>query len=62
MSITYVGVVVLVLQQLLPRIGVNIGDDPLTITISVLITIASALIGFYGRYRVGGITVFGTRL
>ncbi len=62
MSQTYIGIIVMVLSTLLPKLGLNLGSDELTTTATTLLTIAGALWAFWGRYRAGGITLFGMRI
>ncbi len=62
MSQTYLAVLVMVLAQILPKIGVNLGNDALTTTVSVLVTVGGALWALVRRYQAGGVTVFGSRV
>lgn len=61
MSQTYIGIIVSLLAVWLPNLGLEIGNDQLTSTISVLVQIVGALWAFWGRYRLGGVTVAGLR-
>jgi hypothetical protein len=61
MSQTYIGVIVMLLSVFLPKLGLNIGSDELTTTVSVLATTVGALWAFWGRYRLGGINAAGLR-
>lgn len=61
MSITYTGIIVTLLATFLPKLGIDVGTDQLTMTISTLATIGGALLALWGRYRLGGITVLGSR-
>lgn len=58
-SQTYVGIIVMLLSVLLPKIGVNLGSDELTAFISTLLVIGGGLYAFIGRYRAGGINRLG---
>ena len=60
-SQTYVGVIVSVLGSVFPKFGVSVGGEELTTTISVILTVLGGLWAFWGRYRKGGITLWGTR-
>ena len=60
-SATYAGIIVSILGSLLPKLGVSVGGDDLTTTVSVLVTVLGGLWAFWGRYRKGGITLWGTR-
>lgn len=61
-SQTYIAVLVMVLAQVLPKIGVDLGSDALTTTVSVLATIGAALWALVRRYQAGGITKLGQRV
>lgn len=62
MSQTYLAVLVMVLSNLLPKLGLSIGSADLTTTLSVLLTIGGALWALIRRYQVGGVTAFGSRV
>lgn len=61
-STTYTAVLVMVLAQVLPKIGVNVGNDELTTTVSVLASVVAGVWVLVQRYKAGGINVFGKRL
>lgn len=61
MSQTYLAVLVMVLSNLLPAIGVNVGNDALTTTLSVVLTIGAALWALVRRYQAGGVSTLGFR-
>lgn len=61
MSKTYIGIVVMLLSEFLPRFGVTIGTEDLTTTVTVIGIIVGALVAFIGRYNAGGIKWFGAR-
>lgn len=61
MSQTYLAVVVMLLAELLPNIGVSVGSDALTTTVSTIVAIGSAVWAMWARYRAGGITKLGFR-
>jgi hypothetical protein len=61
MSQTYIAVIVSVIGSVLPKLGVEIGSEALTTTLSVLVTIGGAIWAMVGRYRAGGITKLGFR-
>ncbi len=61
MSITISGILVMLLSVFMPKMGITIGNDALTTTISTLFTIGGAAWAWYGRYRLGGITAAGLR-
>lgn len=60
-SQTYASVIVIVLAQLLPKLGVEIGSDQLTTTITTILTIVGALWVLIRRHRAGDVTLFGRR-
>lgn len=61
MSVTYVGVLVLLLSSLAKSAGLQISNDALTNFILVGAQLVGALIALWGRYRAGGIKWFGGR-
>ena len=60
-SQTYVAVAVTLFAPLLPQLGLNIGNDELTTTITTLVAFAGAIWALIRRYQAGGVTVLGTR-
>lgn len=62
MSTTYIGIYVMVLSEVLPKLGITIGSEELTTFLSVLSTIGGALLSLYGRYRLGGVSTLGRRV
>lgn len=61
MSQTILGIIVMLASVLLPKIGLNIGSDQLTSTISTIVLIVAAAWAWYARHRLGGINVAGIR-
>lgn len=61
MSQTYLAVIVMVLSSLLPKIGVEVGSEALTTTLSVILTVGAALWAMIRRYQAGDITALGAR-
>ena len=61
MSSTYVGVIVLLLSTLLKHAGVELGDEQITAFVLTGGEVVGALVALYGRYRLGGVTIAGTR-
>lgn len=67
-SQTYTAVIVMVLAQVLPHLGISIGGDELTTAVSVLATIAGGIWALYRRwkdgqtYKAGAIHWSGRRL
>ena len=60
-SQTYVGIVVTLLGSFLPKLGVEVGSDELTTTLSVIITVIGGLWAFWGRYRKGDVAIVGVK-
>ncbi len=52
----------MVLANVLPKLGITLGNDELTTTVQVLATIGGGLWVLYQRYKAGGITIAGLRL
>jgi len=61
MSQTIVSVFVMLAAQLLPKVGVSIGSDDLTNTISTLVTVFAGLWVWFRRVQVGDVKMFGGR-
>lgn len=62
MSTTYIANIVAILVFVLPHFGITIAD-PNTLT-GIFTSVAGAIAAiwvFYGRYRAGGISIFGLR-
>lgn len=60
-STTYAGVIVSLLSTFLPKFGITVGSEELTVTISTIGQIVGSLVAFYGRYKAGGISVLGVK-
>lgn len=60
-SITYVGVIVMVLAEVAKLLGLNIGSAELTTTALTVLQFAGAVAAFFGRWRAGGLSVWGFR-
>lgn len=61
MSQTYISVIIMVLAQVLPHIGVTLGSDALTTTVTTLVTLGAAVWALIRRYQAGGINAAGIR-
>jgi hypothetical protein len=61
MSQIYTSALIAILAQVLPHIGVTIGNDELTGFISTGVTIVAALWVMIRRIKQGDISVFGGR-
>lgn len=62
MSQTYAGIIAMLLSQFLPYLGLEIGSEQLTATVSTLFLIGGALWAARGRYRLGGVNFAGLRV
>lgn len=60
-SLTYVGVIVMVLSEVLRWLGLEVGSEQLTTTVLTILQVLGAITAFFGRWRAGGITILGTR-
>ena len=60
-SQTYLAVIVTVLGAILPKLGVSIGSEELTTTVSVLVTLGGAICILVRRYKAGNINILGLR-
>jgi hypothetical protein len=61
MSQTIVAVLVNLLSIILPKLGLEIGSEALTTTITTLLAIGSGLFIYLRRYQVGDISIVGKR-
>lgn len=57
----YIAVIVNVLAFLLPKMGIIIGSDSLTTTVTTIATLASGIYLLYKRYTRGGVNLLGFR-
>ena len=61
-STTYVATIVSVLVFVLPLLGIEVIDEgTLAKTVSNIIGVISTLYIFYGRFKAGGISIFGLK-
>lgn len=61
MSTTIGSLIVMLLSQLLPSIGVEVGSEQLTQALSTIITVLVGIYLWYKRYKQGDITITGKR-
>ena len=61
MSTTFIAQIVQFLAWILPAIGITVGSDALTTTISTIALVGTGVWVFIGRWRAGGISIFGFR-
>jgi uncharacterized membrane protein len=60
-SQTYAAAVVVVLSQVLPLFGINVGSEALTTTIATILTVVGGLWVIVRRLQNGDIDAFGRR-
>lgn len=58
---SYVSAIILVLSQVLPFFGINVGSEALTTTIQTILAIGIGLFVMFRQLRTGRATVAGTR-
>lgn len=61
-SLTYIGVIVMVLAKLATLLGLQIGTADLTSMVTTVLMFAGAAVAFYGRWRKGDINILGVKL
>jgi hypothetical protein len=59
MSPTYLAGIVVVLSQVLPLIGINVGSEALTTMLATAFTIGAGLVVMYRRLMKGDVSIFG---
>jgi len=60
-SLTYIGVIITILAGLAKILNLNIGTAELTTTIETIILFIGGIIAFWGRIRVGGVSILGLK-
>lgn len=60
-SITYIGVIVMFISKIMDMSGVQISNEEITKFIETGLVIFGGLLAFWGRWRLGKITIFGIR-
>lgn len=60
-SQTYIGIIVSVLASLLPKLGIEVGSEALTTTISTVLTLLGGLWALKARYSKGDVSLIGVR-
>ena len=60
-SLTYTGVIVVVIGYLFNLAGVPFAQEEMEGVISFLTTFAGVVMSLYGRWRTGDLTIFGFR-
>ncbi len=61
MSQTYAAAIVVLLSQVLPLLGINVGTEALTTTLATVITVVAGLWVIVRRLQNGDIDAFGRR-
>lgn len=61
MSQIYVSAVVAILAAIFPHLGITIGNEELTTTVSVIVSVTASLWVMIRRHAQGDITVAGVR-
>lgn len=49
-SKTYLSVIVILLAQILPLLGIDVGSDALTTTVQVIVTVIAGIVVLYKRW------------
>lgn len=60
-SLTYVGVLTMILGKLLESAGISVGSAELTQFVLTGFTVVGGAVAFYGRWRAGGIGWHGLK-
>lgn len=60
-SLTYVGAIVVVLSTLASSLGLNIGNQEITITVITTLQFFGSFIALIGRWQAGGVNWFGVK-
>jgi uncharacterized membrane protein len=61
MSQTYISAVIVILSQLLPVLGIQVGSDAVTTTVSTLVAVVAGIWIMIRRLQQGDINVVGAR-
>lgn len=61
MSTTYIAVVVTLLANILPLMGIDVGGEALTTTAQTLVTVVAGIWILIQRYSKGDVTTLGFR-
>lgn len=60
-STTYIAIIVNALSFLLPKLGVTLGNDELTVTVQTLLTLGTGVWVLVQRHKQGDVTAGGFR-
>ena len=61
MSITYLGIITMIIAKAMEMAAVQISTEEITKFIETGLVLFGGLIAFYGRFRKGDLTFFGLR-
>ena len=61
LSTTYISTIIMVLAQVLPLLGINVGSEELTTTAQTIVTVVAGLWILRERYGRGDISILGKR-
>lgn len=61
-SLTYIGIIAMLVAKVMEMAGVNLGTEDITKFIEIGIMIIGGFIAFYGRWRAGQIKWFGGKI
>ncbi len=61
-SMTYVGVGVMILGFIFQAAGVPFSEGTAETTIKFIVEVVGVLTALYGRYRAGGVGIFGNKV
>ena len=61
-SLTYAGVIIVVVAKLAEWMGLQIGSAEITTTVMTLVQLGGALVALYGRFRKGDINIWGLKI
>lgn len=57
----YVSLLVVLLANLLPKVGLVLGTEPITTLATLIITVIGVIWAMYRRHRKGDISIVGTK-
>lgn len=60
-SLTYIGNIVLLLSFLSELLGLNIAPGELETAVNVIVALVGGVLVFVGRWKAGGVNVFGVK-
>lgn len=60
-SLTISSIIVALLGFMLDKLGISVGGDEITVFVTLAMQLGGILFAWYGRYRVGDVTLLGAR-